>query len=693
MTDNSTTIQLLLEIGTEEIPAGFVSEGVTAISELTERQLKDAAIVFSAVTVYATPRRIAIIVDGVREFQDRKVKEVFGPPVAAAYDKNGSPTKAALGFAATHSIDVGQLTTQTRGKGQYIVARIEDSGMAVSEIIDGVFEKIIAAIRFPKMMRWAALDVKFARPICWITAMCGSIPVTLKYGGVESAAVTYGHRFLSDGAITLPDIAHYLSELRSKLVIADQNERKGLIRGQAAEIAAEFGASAVTDEGLLETVTYLVEYPVCIAASFPEEFLQLPAELLVSVMRGHQKYFALERDGHLINQFIVVSNTLKENEATVRAGAQRVIKARLEDAKFYYRQDLELTLHERIESLKGITFHDKLGSLYDKSKRLEVIIDYVSKALYKPDASELNRFVPAASLSKTSLATGVVREFTELQGIMGKHYALKNGYNEEIAEALNEQYMPTQSGGEIPKTNVGTALSLADKLDNIVSFFSVGLIPTGSEDPFALRRQAIGLISILIENKINTVTIKKLIDQTITILGKDAAIAAPIEVFFRSRLEAMSLARGFANDEVQAALDGFMEITMTNLLNRLDMLTALKHSEGCNEFLRAFKRIQNIVPAAITDEPNPALFVTPEETDLLQFVTDIKYDIADSISNGDYQLAYEKLSTLITPINRFFDKVLVMDKDERQRANKLALLNEVHRLSIKLADVSKLQER
>ncbi|MEO5360941.1 MAG: glycine--tRNA ligase subunit beta [Nitrospirota bacterium] len=691
MNDNS--ISLLLEIGTEEIPAGFLSDGVASIEELAVKQLRDAAIEFSELRVYATPRRIAVIACSVKPYQEKKVKEVFGPPVSAAYDANGNPTKAALGFAATHAIDVGQLTTQQRGKGQYIVARIEEPGLAVKAIIGAVFEKIIASIRFPKMMRWAALDVKFTRPICWITALCGSEPVSLKYGGVESSNVTYGHRFLSEGAVTLHDINNYISALRANLVILDQQERKEEIRAQAAAIAAEFAASAVTDEGLLETVTYLVEYPVCVAASFPDEFLQLPSELLISVMRGHQKYFALEHNGHLINQFIVVSNTLKENAAVVRAGAERVIKARLEDAKFYYRHDLELTLHERINDLKGITFHDKLGSLYDKSKRLELIIDYLSKELYEPNPAELNKFVPAASLSKTSLATGVVREFTELQGIMGKHYAIKDGYDKEIAAALNEQYMPTQSGGEIPVTEVGTALSLADKLDNIVSFFSVGLVPTGSEDPFALRRQAIGLISILIENRFTTVTIKKLIDQTITILQKDAVLAAQVEVFFRARLEAMFLSRGYANDEVQAALDGFMEIPPVLLINRLDMLHDLKSSDCCNEFLFAFKRIQNIVPGGIIVEPNPELFITNEEKELLIFLTDIKYDITDAVSKGDYKKAYEKMSTLIGPINRFFDKVLVMDKDERQKSNKLALLNEIRRMSVKLADVSKLQER
>ncbi|MBF0568596.1 MAG: glycine--tRNA ligase subunit beta [Nitrospirae bacterium] len=690
MNDNSPDISLLLEIGTEEIPAGFLSDGVARIEELASGQLKEASVVFSTVKVYATPRRLAIIVDGVQIYQEKKVREVFGPPVAAAYNADGNPTRAAIGFAATHSIDVGQLSTQTKGKGQYIVARIEQPGLLVKDIVGGVFEKIIAAIRFPKMMRWASLDCKFARPICWITALCGSEPVNVKYGGVESADVTYGHRFLSEGAVKLEDVNQYVTALKSNYVIVNQDERKELIRKQAQEIAAEFNASPITDEALLETVTYIVEYPVCVVAGFPDEFLRLPAELLISVMRGHQKYFALERDGHLINQFIVVSNTLKENEATVRAGAVRVIKARLEDANFYYEHDLQLDLIERIESLKGITFHDKLGSLYDKTKRLELIIAYLAKELHQ---HEPDRYIKAAEISKTALATGVVREFTELQGIMGKHYAMKNGHDREIAGALNEQYMPQQSGGEIPATAIGTALSLADKLDNIVSFFSVGLIPTGSEDPFALRRQAIGLISILIENKFNAITLKKLFGQTTGILGKDAGLIAPIEIFFRSRLEAMFLSRGYVNDEVQAALYGLMEIPPVYLLNRLDMLRDLKTSEGCNEFLFAFKRIQNIVPDGFDGEVNPELFIMDEEKELLIFLTDIKYDITDAISKGDYKRAYEKLHTLIAPINKFFDKVLVMDKDEQRRSNKLALLNEIRRMSDKLADVSKLQER
>ncbi|MCG6552203.1 MAG: glycine--tRNA ligase subunit beta [Candidatus Magnetominusculus sp. LBB02] len=675
-------ISLLLEIGTEEIPAGFLSDGVKRIEELAAGQLKDAAIMCSDVKVYATPRRIAIVATGVNSCQEKKVREVFGPPVTAAYDAAGNPTKAALGFAATNGVDVGQLSTQTRGKGSYIVARIEQGGLPVSDIVGGVFEKIIAAIRFPKMMRWAALDVRFARPICWLTALCGNEPVSVKYGGIESSGATYGHRFLSEGTLKIQDAAHYISALKSNYVIVDQDERNDEIRRQAAAIAAEHNASPVNDEELLETVTYIVEYPVCITASFPDEFLKLPPELLISVMRGHQKYFALERDGKLINQFIVVSNTLKENEATVRAGAERVIKARLEDAKFYYEQDLQVKLYDRIESLKGITFHDKLGSLYDKTKRLEKIIAYLAKGKH-------DDYVKAASLSKASLATGVVREFPELQGIMGTHYAMKD-YGKEIAYALNEQYMPTQSGGQIPVTGVGEALSLADKLDNIVSFFSVGLIPTGSEDPFALRRQAIGLLAMLIGQH---VTLRELFDKTISILDKDAALIATIEVFFRARLEAMFISKGYANDEVQAALGGFMEIPLVYLIVRLNMLRDLKNSEGCNEFLFAFKRIKNIVPDGITDEPNPDLFVMNEEKELHDSLIGIIYDADGAISIGLYKSAYEKLTTLITPINKFFDKVLVMDKDERLRANKLALLNEIRTMSDKLADVTKLQER
>ncbi|MBF0320081.1 MAG: glycine--tRNA ligase subunit beta [Nitrospirae bacterium] len=692
---SQSAISLLLEIGTEEIPAGFLSDGISKIEALASGILKEAGVVFSDARAYATPRRIAVIASGVKRYQENKVKEFYGPPVSAAYGADGSPTQAALGFARTHSIDAAQLTVQTKGKGQYIVARVEESGLLVKDIAGGIFEKIIAAIRFPKMMRWAALDIKFARPIRWITALCGDEPVNLKYGGMESANVTYGHRFLSGGAFTVLDVNHYISVLRSNFVILDQNERKALIKRQVAEIADEFKASPVHDDELIETVTYLVEHPECVAATFPEEFLQLPAELLISVMRGHQKYFTLEQDGRLINKFVVVSNTLKENAQTVRLGAERVIRARLEDAKFYYEQDLHLTLHDRIESLRGIAFHDRLGSLYDKTKRLELIIVYLAQKLYscKPDITVLNKFEWAAKLSKTSLATAVVREFTELQGVMGKHYALKDGYEKEIAEALDEQYMPQQSGGKLPVTQTGTALSLADKLDNIVSFFSVGLIPTGSEDPFALRRQAIGIISILIDNKFHTVTLKELFDETIGILQKDPGLAAPIEVFLRARLESMFLSKIYANDEVQAALYGFMEIPLEYLINRLDMLRDLKNSATCNEFLFAFKRIQNIVPDGFNGEVNPEMFVTGEERELWGRVAEIKSGIADAVSEGNYKDAYEKISTLITPINNFFDKVLVMDKDERQRSNKLALLNEIRRMSIKLADVSKLQER
>lgn len=681
---------LLLEIGTEEIPARFLPDALQSLKENAITILNENHISFSEIKTYATPRRLALIATGLPEIQESHVKEVFGPPKKIAFDANSNPTESAIKFAISQGVNVESLIVKKRDKGEYVVAMIEEKGMTVKDLLPEILKRVILSIHFSKTMRWGNGNIRFARPIHWILAMFDKDVIYFEVDGIKSSNITRGHRFLSPAPFQIEEISSYITLLRNNYVILNQEERKEIILKGIRKLAITAGGSPIEDEELLDTVNFLVEYPVPVLCSFSEEYLKLPKELLITVMKDHQKYFAIEdKEGRLINHFIVTSNTKEENAETVRIGAERVIKARFEDAKFYFDEDRKKSLHERVEDLTKVTFHDRLGSLYEKTKRIVSIAEFLAERL-KPSAKD--KLTRAAWLSKTDLMTGIVREFPELQGIMGKYYALHDGEGSEIAEALREQYLPAHSGGRLPETDTGAILSIADKIDNIASFFSIGIIPTGSEDPFALRRQALGIIAIILE-KGYVITLKELVDkalENLSVLKGIKEAKGEILQFFEQRFEPVFSEKGYSFDLIQSILPLSLNVQLKDIKGRLDALQKFKEDKEYNNFLLAIKRVNNIIPKTEIPELKVELLIEESEKKLKEKLNSIKPHLANLLKERKYYETIKLLASLTEPINEFFDHILVMDKREEIRQNRLALLKEIWRTASTIADFSKL---
>jgi glycyl-tRNA synthetase beta chain len=682
---------LLLEIGTEEIPARFIPDALVKLKRsihdelLLKRNIPNADKVFDAIRTMGTPRRLVAIISDLPDMQDDRVEEVFGPPKKAAYDADGNLTKAAIGFARSQGVDPVKLKVKDKeGKGEYICATVEDKGKPVADVLPEALRDVVLSLNFPKSMRWGNGTIRFARPIHWIVALYGKDVVEFELEGIKSGRNSRGHRFLSPVDVPIKKPESYEEALRQHSVIV--GERAETIKADAESLSLEAGGNIVWDEELLTHVANIVEYPFCVLGSFDKKYLDLPDELLTAVMVGHQKYIPVRgSDGKLLNNFIIVSNTKADNEDTVRVGAERVIRARFDDARFYFNEDGKKKLSERLEGLKNVTFQDKLGSLHEKTMRVRDVAGRQAEKLCPDKRSLVER---AAELSKTDLVSGVVFEFPELQGIMGMHYAGNDGEHPAVAQALREQYLPAFSGDLVPESDVGSVLALADRSDNIASFFSIGLKPTGSEDPFALRRQALGIVSILNEKQY-ALSISEVMAPALD--GKDKVIDDVLE-FFRMRIENLLSGNGYAHDLVQAVLPLSTEISLRDIYSRLDALREFKNNSRYNDFLLAFKRVRNIIPGTGTDDVDKLLFKEDEEKALHEALLSVSGPVSDSIQSSEHGKAIEGMSPLIEPINTFFDKVLVMDKDEALRNNRLALLGEIWTLASTVADFSALPE-
>ncbi|MDA8387063.1 MAG: glycine--tRNA ligase subunit beta, partial [Nitrospiraceae bacterium] len=628
--------ELLFEIGVEEIPARFLPGAMDNLKAAAKKRLEESGIVFSALDTFATPRRLALMAGGLPDSQPDRVREVFGPPKKAAFDKDGNPTKALTGFAASLGARPEDLVVRQKNSGLYMAALIREQGSPLKEVLPAMLREIVISLSFPKSMRWADGNIRFVRPIRWITALLGGETLAFEIDGIKSGDLTRGHRFLSPGAIRIREAGAYENILKAGFVIASPARRREMVLEDLSRLAGSVGGRPVLDGALLDTVVNLVEYPVGMLCEFPREYLELPEELLVTVMQDHQKYFAVmdERD-RLLNYFIVIANTLKENYFVVKAGSERVIRARFEDARFYYHEDQNRTLLERVDDLKKVAFHERLGSVADKVGRVETLAAYVAEAVC-PESAGLA--VRAALLSKSDLVTGVVREFPELQGIMGRYYAANDGEPEEVAQAIQEQYLPRHAGGALPQTNVGAVLALADRLDNIVSFFYLRLAPTGSEDPFALRRQATACALILIENGYE-LTILSLVDKAAQWLGgKDAALEAEITRFFQSRLPQIFEAKGLESDITDSLLPLASEAPLRDILERGVALRRLRQYTNFGPFLLAIKRVKNILPQGKKLPPeDPGLFREPAEKDLAQRLSALEASVHDLISGHFYE--------------------------------------------------------
>ena len=685
-------LPLLLEIGTEEIPARFLSGAIQNLKENASVILRENYIEFAEIKTYATPRRLVLVAAGLPDQQASRTREIFGPPKRVAFDEGGDPTEAAVRFANSQGVKVENLIVKKKDKGEYVAAVVEEKGLAVKDLLPEVLKKIVLSIRFSKAMRWGNGSLRFARPIHWLLAMFDKDIMRFELDGVKSSNITWGHRFLSRGRFQIKEVSEFKNLLENNFVIVDQEQRRKIILEGIRRLAASAGGRPIEDEELIETVNFLVEYPFPVLCSFQKEYLELPKELLVTVMKDHQKFFAIkDEEGRLINHFIVISNTKKENEEIVRIGAERVIKARFEDAKFYFREDRKKNLNERIGELSKVIFQEKLGSLHKKTERIVSIAEFLSERLM-PLAKE--KILRAAWLSKTDLLTGIIREFTELQGVMGKYYALHDGEDSEIATALEEQYLPKHSGGTLPSTEIGAFLSVADKIDNIASFFCLGLIPTGSEDPFALRRQALGIIAIMLDKGYD-ISLKDLIDRALQNLASlfplPEQTEEKISQFFEQRLEPVFSERGYDSDLIQSILSLSVDQTLKDVDGRLDALKRFKEEKAYNSFLLAIKRVHNILPGKTVPELRTDLLIEDAEKNLLEKLNFAKPNLSGFLAEKKYYDAIDLLSSLTDPINQFFDHVLVMDKREEIKQNRFALLREVWKTASTIADLSRLQ--
>jgi glycyl-tRNA synthetase beta chain len=679
---------LIFEIGTEEVPARFLPDAMVQLKENTERLFTDYRLRSGTLKTYSTPRRLSLIAE-VERSQTAVQKEVWGPPENAAFDKEGRPTKAAEAFAKSQGIEISDISVREKGKGRYVVTTVTESSRKTSEILSEILPKLLEALHFPKAMRWGDGSFKFVRPIHWILSIYDNQKVQFEIEGINSGNITRGHRFLSPASFEIKDAKSYINLLRNNFVILDPAERKKIIAEGARKLASSVNASVIEDEGLLNHITFLVECPVPVLGGFSPDYLDLPKELLITVMKDHQKYFALENgNGALANYFVVVSNTRQENAETVRKGAEKVIKARFEDARFYYEDDKKVTLMERLEGLKKVVFHDRLGSTHDKSMRIASVADFLADRCRPSRKEEIHT---AALLSKSDLISGVVREFPELQGIMGGYYARHEEYKKEIVQAIREQYLPGYSGDSLPESHTGAIVSLADKLDNIASFFMLGLVPTGTEDPFALRRQTIGTILILVDKKYD-ISLDELINAALKPYSIDdrPGVINSIVRFFEQRFDPIFQSAGFSTDMISAVVPFVRNMPFHIIRDRLEALNQLRQDAGCEGFLLIIKRINNIAPKAAVPPVNTRLLVQEEEKSLHAAIEKIAPQIASVLQTNEPTEAIRLLMSLREPVNLFFDKVLIMDKDEAIKQNRLSLIKTIQSIGLQIADFSKL---
>ncbi len=679
--------RFLLEIGVEEVPARFLLPGITGLRENAINLLEKYLIESSDIKSYATPRRLVLLIEGLPDTQKDIEKEIWGPPKKIAFDEKGAPTKTLIGFCSAHGIDIKDTVIKKKDKGEYVVATLKEKGQAVKDLLGRFSIELINSLNFPKSMRWADHSIRFVRPIRWLLALFDSEVVEFEIDGIRSDRFSYGHRFLSRGRVVINTPDEYMDKLLSACVIVDHLKRKELIYSEIKNLADKSGLRVHEDEELLEHVTYLVEYPRAVMGSFPEEYLSLPPELLITVMRDHQKYFALYNERGLTNKFILISNTSQENDPVVRAGAERVIRARFEDARFYYMEDRKRRLSQRVEELKKVVYHERLGSLYEKTQRITDIALYLAEKLMPERKDIIER---AALLSKADLITGVVREFPELQGIMGYYYALHDGEPEDVPVAIKEHYLPQRSGDRNPSTEEGTILSIADKIDNIVSFFGLGLEPTGSEDPFALRRQAIAILSMLRERNYNIS-----IEELIKVASKEfTTLDIPFEKvinFIKQRFEVILESEGYSPELIASLGPYLSRLPLNEVIERLKALEDFKKETFYPEFILAAKRVFNILSKSYNPEPliDETLIMSSHERSLFERIREVESEIKELLHRKDFTSSLRKLSSLIPEINSFFDNVLVMDKDERIKNNRLNLLSYIWKTMLLIADFSK----
>ena len=680
---------LLLEIGTEEIPAHAMPGMLRELGENAKKALKELRLAHGAVRTLGTPRRLALIVEGLAEKQEDVAEEKRGPSVQVAFDADGKPTKAAQGFARGQGVQAEALVT----KDGYVYALVQETGERTEKVLEKMLPELIVGLSLPNSMRWGDLDFRFIRPLRWLVALYGEQVVPFELARVKSSNTSRGHRFLSTGDFTIQDAAHYEEACEKAFVIVDPARRKTEIEEGLVKEAKAHGGIAEITPNLLEEVLYLVEYPTALSGSFEEKYLALPPDAVITPMRDHQRYFPVKAaDGRLMPLFLTVRNGGAEYLATVQHGNERVLRARLADAQFFFDEDRKKSLEEHMEKLKTVVFQEGLGTVYEKSLRLEKLAAKIAGAIGASEA-EKKAAERAARLSKADLVTGMVTEFTELQGVMGKEYARLDGESEDVALAIDEHYMPRFAGDALPKTCAGLVVSLADKMDNIVATFSRGLIPTGSQDPFALRRQALGMVHSIIEAGV-TVSLRELVNWTMDLLAiQDAAVRekmqADVADFMRLRLKNVLAEAGIRYDVADAVLGDIDDVRRVMLA--AEAVRAQLAAPDMAAAVKAFVRVANLAAKAEGKARiDEALFETEEEKELMKAYASAKSAAESLVEAHDYVGIIDDFKDLAEPINAFFDAVMVMAEDADVRRNRLSLLKSIDCLLREVADFSKI---
>ncbi len=687
------TKNFLAEIGTEELPPKALKKLAVAFKDNVEQELTQAGLAFDAVEWFASPRRLAVKVLGLAEAQPSKEVEKRGPAVAAAFDAEGKPTKAAEGWARGCGISVDQAERLVTDKGEWLVHRAVIEGQPTKNLLLGIISNALAKLPIPKTMRWGDKSEQFVRPVHTVTLLFGDELIEGDILGVASGRTIRGHRFLGQQEFTIDNADQYPQLLAEKgSVIADFEQRKAIIRQDAEKAAAKVGGVADIEDDLLDEVTSLVEFPVVMTAKFEERFLAVPAEALVYTMKGDQKYFPIyDQNGKLLPNFIFVSNINPQDQSSVIEGNEKVVRPRLTDAEFFFKTDLKQRLEDNLPRLKTVLFQQQLGTLFDKTERIEKLSGEIA-AQIGADVAKAER---AGLLSKCDLMTNMVFEFTDTQGVMGMHYARHDGEDEEVAVALNEQYMPRFAGDELPHSLVACSVALADKFDTLVGIFGIGQHPKGDKDPFALRRAALGVLRIIVEKKL-PLDLVDLAQKATALYGdklSNANVVEEVVDFVLGRFRAWYQEEGISVDVIQAVLacrptkpaDFDARVKAVNHFRTLDAAQALA---------AANKRVQNIlskVDGALPENIDLSLCREPQEINLAERVLELQRELQPLFEKGDYQTVLSRLADLRESVDSFFDNVMVNAEDEKLRQNRLALLKNLRDLFFKIADISLLQ--
>lgn len=684
---------LLLEIGTEEIPAGYIKPALDALADNLTKKLDNARISHGKARRFSTPRRLVLMVADVADKQKTVTETILGPPEKIALDADGKFTIPAVKFAEKAGVSVDKLNIVETEKGRYLGAKKTEKGLASKTLLKTIIPEVILATPFPKSMKWADLSIQFARPIQTILALLGKqiVPFTLD-GTIKSGRYTMGHMFMNKGKISIPDPGAYVEKMEAANVIVNFDQRRKMTVETVNQAAGAIGGTVLPDDELFDIVTNLVEIPIATAGKFDDLFLEVPKEVLITAMREHQKYFAVvDQSGALMPGFIAVNNTRTKDMDLVATGHERVLRARLSDARFFFQADMKDTMDQWSEKLKRVLFQAKLGSMHEKTLRVKTLAGYLADQ-FKPELKE--NVQRAAILSKADLVSQVVVEFPKLQGVMGRIYAEKKGEEKDVATAIEEHYRPTYSGGKLPETDTGALLSIAEKIDTICGCFSVGLIPTGASDPYALRRQGIGIIQIM-RNKQFKFSLKTLIQESVSLFSDKTDRPASetvglVYTFLKNRLSRILADEGFSKDVINAVVS----VSSENIPDVEKRTSALENLKGRTDFeplAAAFKRVGNILKKAkgfTGGVVNPALFENDTESALYDACLSVKEKVDDKLAAGDTQSALLIIATLRGTVDSFFDDVMVMAEDEALRNNRLALLASISDIFSKIADFS-----